>query len=131
MNKLILVLSLSACLVACGKQVTTPVVPVSAPKVRDPGPFLPSTDESLDALVRAFPHSSSVCFDPPWGFYVQYTPFVIGKTDELYHGIFLLKDIEFGRSDNGTYFIMTVPALSENTWPDLKGLQCKQTPPAP
>lgn len=128
MNKLILALSLSVCLVACSKKVETPPVDVPASTVATPS-VAATVDEGIAAVLRAHPNSRMVCYETKFdGYFLNYGPRLPVGTDDdgQLHGWYLLQHVQLWRSSNDTWFTGEQPDKEYVTvFPEVTGLPCK------
>jgi hypothetical protein len=102
--------------------------PAEVTTVKEPVPLV---DEALAAVARSHPHSKKVCYDPDWGYFLDYGKLPDPNTpdDGFLHGTLLIQDIVFHRSANGTFWMNRIDDNKYiSLFPDLSGLTCKVTP---
>lgn len=118
-----LMLALAACFGGCEKKVDiTPALP--PPVVEE----VPTTDQALAAVARFYNHSKRVCYDADWGYFLDYGKPLTGKEEDdgMMHGNYLIQNVKFHKSSNGTFFIDNIPDDKMiSVSPDLNALPCK------
>lgn len=123
--KIIIVwLAIAMCVSGCWKKevVAPPPVPTTIPEP------IPTENEALTAVARYFPHSKRVCYDPAWGYFLDYGHSLMAKEEDdgMMHGNYLVRDVKFHKSSNGTFFIDNIPDEGLiPVSPDLNNLTCK------